>query len=117
MTPLTNTRPNYHIFAIKPKERKLYAHLSSSTLQVQKVSILDCKYTVVKQVVKSMKMTSSKDSNSDWDLTWTDGAVSAELLARMKNYQKINHFPGMFQLSRKNYLARNIAKMYKKYPE
>jgi tubulin polyglutamylase TTLL6/13 len=71
---------------------------------------------VVKQVVKSLKMTSTKDNTGDWDLTWTDGAVSAEMLTRMKIYQKINHFPGMFQLSRKNYLARNIAKMHKKYP-
>lgn len=34
----------------------------------------------------------------------------------MKAHQKINHFPGMYTLSRKNYLARNLIKMEKKYP-
>lgn len=47
----------------------------------------------------------------DWDLYWTDNAVTSEQLAKMKPYQKINHFPGMYTLSRKNYLARNLIKM------
>ena len=33
----------------------------------------------------------------------------------MKPYQRTNHFPGMFQLSRKNHLARNLNKMQKKF--
>ena len=35
----------------------------------------------------------------------------------MKFYQKINHFPGMYVLSRKNQLGRNLMKMKKKFPE
>jgi tubulin polyglutamylase TTLL6/13 len=31
----------------------------------------------------------------------------------MKPYQKINHFPGMVAISRKNQLARNLARMKK----
>ena len=30
---------------------------------------------------------------------------------KMKSHQKINHFPGMMTLSRKNTLAKNIKKM------
>ena len=57
-----------------------------------------------------MKVT--KDANcTDWDLFWTDNAVTPDQLSRMKTHQKINHFPGMFSLSRKNYLARNLTKM------
>lgn len=41
------------------------------------IYFLECKYNVVKQVAKSMKMATSKDSHCDWDLMWTDGAVSA----------------------------------------
>ena len=70
---------------------------------------------VVRQVVKSLKMGVSRDPQADWDLTWTDGAVHAETLSKMRIYQKINHFPGMFQLSRKNYLAKNINKMRRKF--
>ena len=35
----------------------------------------------------------------------------------MKPYQKINHFPGMFELSRKNNLCKNLMKMRKKFPK
>ena len=52
----------------------------------------------------------------DWDLFWTDNAVTSETVAKLKPYQKINHFPGMYTLSRKNYLARNLIKMSKKFP-
>ena len=59
-----------------------------------------------------------RDTGSDdWDLYWTDNAVTPEQLGKMKHYQKINHFPGMFTLSRKNYLARNLIKMEKMFPE
>lgn len=53
----------------------------------------------------------------DWDIMWTDNAVTPDQLAKMKPHQKINHFPGMFTLSRKNYLARNLGKMSKVFPD
>lgn len=59
----------------------------------------------------------SKDPiSTDWDIFWTDNVVTPEQLAKMKHHQKINHFPGMFTLSRKNYLARNLGKMQKLFP-
>lgn len=44
----------------------------------------------------------------DWDIFWTDQNVQPERVAKMKPYQKTNHFPGMYQLCRKNHLARNL---------
>jgi tubulin polyglutamylase TTLL6/13 len=35
----------------------------------------------------------------------------------MQSHQKINHFPGMSVLSRKNNLAKNIYKMQLAFPE
>jgi tubulin polyglutamylase TTLL6/13 len=35
----------------------------------------------------------------------------------MKLFQKINHFPGMFNLSRKNYLARHLVRMTRNFPQ
>jgi hypothetical protein len=53
-----------------------------------------------------------------WDLMWTDHAVSSDMLIKMEQHQKINHFPGtalnnkgMSNLSRKNLLAKNLQKM------
>ena len=33
----------------------------------------------------------------------------------MKRYQKINHFPGMSEICRKDHLARNMNRLYKQY--
>lgn len=57
------------------------------------------------------------DIDEDWDLKWTDSAVSPEQLIKMKHFQKINHFPGMYAISRKNYLALNLNKLKKLFHE
>ncbi|XP_068881757.1 tubulin polyglutamylase TTLL13-like isoform X1 [Aphelocoma coerulescens] len=45
-----------------------------------------------------------------------DGAVSLERLMEMKRFQKINHFPGMIELCRKDLLARNLNRMLRLFP-
>lgn len=55
--------------------------------------------------------------SKNWDLRWVDGPVSIDVLARMQSHQKINHFPGMSAISRKNNLAKNITKMQAEFPE
>lgn len=57
------------------------------------------------------------EENVDWDIFWTDVGIQPERLYRMKPYQRINHFPGMYMLSRKNNLARNLMKMEKEFPK
>ena len=52
---------------------------------------------------------------NDWDLCWMDTGVTPELVSKMRPYQKINHFPGMSCLSKKNYLQRNLSKMAKRF--
>ena len=52
-----------------------------------------------------------------WDLRWTDGAVSVEMLSKMQSHQKVNHFPGMNALSRKNNLAKNIGRLQMAFPQ
>jgi len=42
--------------------------------------------------------------------------VQPDQLARLKTYQKINHWPGMFTLHRKNNLGKHLMKMNKKFP-
>ena len=53
----------------------------------------------------------------DWDIMWTDNGVQPETLAKMQTYQKINHFPGMYSLARKNHLGRNLMRMKKAFPD
>ncbi|KAL1778848.1 tubulin polyglutamylase TTLL6 [Sigmodon hispidus] len=44
-------------------------------------------------------------------------SVSLERVMEMKSYQKINHFPGMSEICRKDLLARNMSRMLKLFPK
>lgn len=58
----------------------------------------------------------SYEENDEWDVYWSDLPFGTEKLTKMKNYQKINHFPSMYQIWRKNLLAKNLKQMQKMYP-
>lgn len=76
-------------------------------------------YPVVKSVLKKLfgfKLTTD-ENDEDCDFYWLDGAVPHDKLGRMKPYQKINHFPGMYELARKSNLARNLNRLRKLFPQ
>ena len=52
----------------------------------------------------------------EWILMWTDHAVTIDQVKSLSKNQRINHFPGMFELSRKNRLARNLNALRKLFP-
>jgi len=83
------------------------------------MNVSDTQYEVVKYVGKKLfgwKL-SYETETFDWDIMWTDNAVQPETLAKMQTYQKINHFPGMYSLARKNHLGRHLMRMKKAFPE
>lgn len=61
---------------------------------------------------KNLKKLSTK-----WDFTWHDGPITSDFLARMLPYQKVNMYPGMYVITKKNYLARNLMRMQKCFPD
>lgn len=48
---------------------------------------------------------------------WRDTSISVDFLASMHQHQKVNHFPGMSNLSRKTQLTRNLKRMQTAFPE
>ena len=88
------------------------------------MNVLQTKYHVVKYTVKkefgfrlSTNQHDSTDEKHEWDLYWCDNGVTVDRLYKMRPYQRINHFPGMYALARKDHLARNLNKMFKRFPE
>ena len=82
------------------------------------INVSDTKYAVVKYVGKRMfgwRLSYSQE-DMNWDVMWTDNAVDPERLTHMKPYQKINHFPGMYALARKNHLGRNLSRLRRLHP-
>ena len=51
----------------------------------------------------------------EWNILWSSGACKAYLYEGLNEYQKINHFPSSQEITRKDKLAINVAKMQHKF--
>jgi tubulin polyglutamylase TTLL6/13 len=76
------------------------------------------KYPIVRSVLrKDFKMRLFEEDFEDFDLLWCDHVLANDRIMRMKPYQRINHFPGMQSLYRKNSLGKNLNLMKSVHPE
>ncbi|XP_056022285.1 tubulin polyglutamylase ttll6-like isoform X30 [Ostrea edulis] len=89
----------------KKKKKKIYY-----------ICLTNCKYDVVRRISRKFGFKEVSD-DEDWTLYWTDYSVALERVMEMKKYQKINHFPGMSEICRKDLLARNLNRMNKMFPK
>ncbi|CAF0940340.1 unnamed protein product [Adineta steineri] len=75
-----------------------------------------CKYECVRRAAKRLNFREVADED-DWNVYWTDTSVGIDRVGQMKKWQKINHFPGMSEICRKDSLTRNMARMIKMFPK
>ena len=47
----------------------------------------------------------------EWNVLWSCGSCKAYLYEGLNEYQKINHFPQSYEITRKDRLSINVAKM------
>jgi len=87
------------------------SRLLSITPQVS-ANISRTQYTIIKQVLQNTYKCKLVTSG-DCDLYWMDTGVTAEVVSKLKPYQKINHFPNTSCITRKNQLAKNLTRMRK----
>jgi len=93
---------------IKKKKRKKKKFIGICTSS--------CKYESVRRVSKRFGLKETGEDD-DWSIFWTDYSVSLERVMDMKRFQKINHFPGMNEICRKDFLARNLNRLQKLFPK
>jgi tubulin polyglutamylase TTLL6/13 len=74
-----------------------------------KIDISKCQYPILKEILKDLKW--DIDFEDDPDIIWQDSALSPTSLSLLNSYQRINHFPGIYAISRKDYLARHLKTM------
>jgi tubulin polyglutamylase TTLL6/13 len=92
-------------------------HESKETSKII-VNLMNTQYSLIKEVVQEIFCYRTMvNSGEEWDLMWTDTGVTVETFAKMKIYQKINHFPSMNCISRKDNLGKNLMRMRKYFPE
>ncbi|KAL1022899.1 hypothetical protein UPYG_G00033910 [Umbra pygmaea] len=80
-------------------------------------NVAGTKYEIVRIAINEMAFLKTQDDDDTANLIWSDSAVQHEKIADLRNYQRINHFPGMGEICRKDCLARNMSKMIKSQPQ
>ncbi|XP_071476068.1 LOW QUALITY PROTEIN: tubulin polyglutamylase ttll6-like [Diadema antillarum] len=80
------------------------------------INLSSCKYDSVRRMARRFGM-KEVGEDEDWTLYWTDWTVALERVMEMKKYQKVNHFPGMTEICRKDLLARNMTRLLKLFPK
>uniref|UniRef100_H0VF21 Tubulin tyrosine ligase like 7 n=1 Tax=Cavia porcellus TaxID=10141 RepID=H0VF21_CAVPO len=79
-------------------------------------NVAGTKFEIVRLVIDELGFMKTPDEDETSNLIWCDSAVQQEKIAELQNYQRINHFPGMGEICRKDFLARNMTKMIKSRP-
>ncbi|KAJ6662831.1 hypothetical protein lerEdw1_011035 [Lerista edwardsae] len=80
------------------------------------INLTNCKYESVRRAARRCGL-KEVGEDEEWTVYWTDCSVSLERVMEMKRFQKINHFPGMAEICRKDLLARNLNRMLKLFPK
>ena len=76
--------------------------------------IIETEYPLIEKVAKEVmnwRVTKNENPVSEFDLYWQDLGIDSDRLQTLKPYQKVNHFPAMFQITRKTYLAKNLKRL------
>lgn len=81
------------------------------------MNLADTQYDVIEKVGEEMGWKLQYNESKTWDLKWNDSAITGDFLSKMSPHQKINHFPGMNTLHRKNTLAKNLYRLQEEHPE
>ncbi|XP_070195525.1 tubulin polyglutamylase TTLL7-like isoform X3 [Littorina saxatilis] len=103
-------RPDVKPPVINSKKKKRRKHNITANLS-------GTRYDIVRQMVEKVGFSVAKDDDPLSYLIWSDCFVSTDRVSELKPFQRLNHFPGMGEISRKDCLARNMGKMQKSFPE
>ncbi|XP_058453436.1 tubulin polyglutamylase TTLL13-like isoform X1 [Malaya genurostris] len=79
------------------------------------ICILNSRYDIIPRICRRLGYRLVSE-NEHWNVCWTDSLVGVDFCRDMRRFQKINHFPGMFEICRKDLLARNLNRMLKMFP-
>ncbi|KAJ3322091.1 Tubulin polyglutamylase ttll6 [Boothiomyces sp. JEL0866] len=79
------------------------------------INLTNCKYELLREISGSLGFNIVEED--EWVLFWIDTGVSLERVLDMKSFQRINHFPGMHEICRKDHLARKVGKLSRLFPK
>ncbi|OQR98893.1 hypothetical protein ACHHYP_07619 [Achlya hypogyna] len=101
----------------KKEPRKPTGPIKSRRKVVVDVSL--CRYAIIKRCLKArgFKLVRDKGANAEWDIWWSDRGELLKDARRLHPFQKVNHFPSMEDICRKDFLANHLNALRKCLPE
>ncbi|PAA81237.1 hypothetical protein BOX15_Mlig033589g3 [Macrostomum lignano] len=76
-----------------------------------------CKFAAVQLAAERAGFVRCHDDDfSSAMLVWSDAPVPVDRISELKGHQRVNHFPGMGEISRKDSLGRNMARAARLQP-
>ncbi|KAM7542772.1 hypothetical protein Aperf_G00000015127 [Anoplocephala perfoliata] len=74
-----------------------------------KLNRTDCR--LVHTLMQSHGFTEVNGISNEYNLMWTNGHIKPTELRSLQDFQRVNHFPRSFEITRKDKLAQNIKRM------
>lgn len=117
-TPSRNTSFSKTSIPVPPQEGAAVDYPKGKRRRKKGVTVCltNCRYDVIRRTASKFGYKEVSEGEA-WNLYWTDLSISIERCKEMKRYQKINHFPGMLEICRKDLLARNLNRMLRLFPK
>ncbi|XP_028027681.1 tubulin polyglutamylase TTLL13-like [Bombyx mandarina] len=106
--PTSRAAPVIPVDAMRKKKKRKRSQIT--------ICLANCRYESIRKVASAFGMREVSEEDA-WNFYWTDMSVSVERAKEMKRFQRINHYPGMLEICRKDLLARNLNRMQKIYPK
>lgn len=106
---------------VNSNQGNMSSRLNAITIKPKKKDkiVINLKYTqydIFATVAKELGFKVTRTDKLEYDILWMDLPSSTNILAKLKNFQRTNHFPGMSQAANKANLARNLQRMAKLHP-
>jgi hypothetical protein len=60
----------------------------------KRANVLNTKYDVVREVLTDAGYSLSRSEQFEEELLWIDSGVTLQHISKLKQHQKINHYPG-----------------------
>eukprot|EP00049_Salpingoeca_infusionum_P002302 m.55536 g.55536 ORF g.55536 m.55536 type:complete len:935 (-) comp11498_c0_seq1:358-3162(-) len=86
---------------------------SSSGSAVVSANLSNTNYDMVRQVVDELGIVTSDPDDLETNLVWSDVCPPAAIFHGLSPWQRINHFPGTGEITRKDNLARNLNRLHR----
>lgn len=83
-----------------------------------KINICNTQYELLQELAVEFNFISVTDpTDKESDIYWQDNALTPDQLSQFKSHQRVNHFPGIYIISRKDHLGKNLKSMRQIFPE